>query len=430
MGAVNAVVPHAELEATALEWAAAINAKSPTAQRMLKYAFNLVDDGLVGQQLFAGEATRLAYGTEEAAEGRDAFLEKRPPDWSARPTTTDAIGRPFVRELAAPHASDSAGAPKPWRTRSRLGPEQPWTRPTRARRAAASLASDAVVRGRLDTVERRQRLGLLCLGPDAVLSHEAAARLHGFDRCRPTSWSSPCPDRRGVRGPFIVHTTNSLAAIDRVTIAGWPCTSATRTVIDLARARVDPFRLDAAVDSAVRSGASDPLVLAKRLQHSAGRGRWGVPQLDGLLVDAGGHSVLRAPLPADHETGRASAPTPQVIHRDGDWTYARVDFFFEAQWNRGRGLGTQGPQLAERAGQRRSTAQRATRRRPAGVRIHVGARHPQRPEQVESTMRSRLIKAGLASRHRDQTRRPRARLMTRRWISLVPSPISRILASR
>ncbi|HET9690238.1 MAG TPA: 1,4-dihydroxy-2-naphthoyl-CoA synthase [Acidimicrobiales bacterium] len=85
MGAVNAVVPHASLEAVALEWAAEINAKSPTAQRMLKFAFNLIDDGLVGQQLFAGEATRLAYGTDEAAEGRDAFLEKRAPDWSAYP---------------------------------------------------------------------------------------------------------------------------------------------------------------------------------------------------------------------------------------------------------------------------------------------------------------------------------------------------------
>ncbi len=85
MGMVNAVVPHAELEATALEWAAEINGKSPTAQRMLKYAFNLVDDGLVGQQLFAGEATRLGYGTDEAAEGRDAFLEKRKPDWSDYP---------------------------------------------------------------------------------------------------------------------------------------------------------------------------------------------------------------------------------------------------------------------------------------------------------------------------------------------------------
>ena len=85
MGAVNAVVPHAELERVALEWAKEINGKSPTAIRMLKYAFNLIDDGLVGQQLFAGEATRLAYGSEEAAEGRDAFLEKRPPDWSPFP---------------------------------------------------------------------------------------------------------------------------------------------------------------------------------------------------------------------------------------------------------------------------------------------------------------------------------------------------------
>ncbi|MGH3614007.1 MAG: 1,4-dihydroxy-2-naphthoyl-CoA synthase [Pseudonocardia sp.] len=85
MGMVNAVVPHAELEAAALEWAREINGKSPTAQRMLKYAFNLLDDGLVGQQLFAGEATRLAYMTDEAVEGRDAFLEKREPDWSAYP---------------------------------------------------------------------------------------------------------------------------------------------------------------------------------------------------------------------------------------------------------------------------------------------------------------------------------------------------------
>ncbi len=85
MGMVNAVVPHAELEATALEWAREINGKSPTAQRMLKYAFNLIDDGLVGQQLFAGEATRLAYGTDEAAEGRDSFLDKRSADWNAFP---------------------------------------------------------------------------------------------------------------------------------------------------------------------------------------------------------------------------------------------------------------------------------------------------------------------------------------------------------
>ena len=85
MGAVNEVADHAELENVALQWAKEINAKSPTAQRMLKYAFNLTDDGIVGQQLFAGEATRLAYMTDEALEGRDAFLEKRAPDWSPFP---------------------------------------------------------------------------------------------------------------------------------------------------------------------------------------------------------------------------------------------------------------------------------------------------------------------------------------------------------
>ena len=85
MGMVNKVVPHEELEETGLEWAARICGKSPTAQRMLKYSFNLVDDGLVGQQVLLGEATRLAYMTDEAVEGRDSFLERRTPDWSVFP---------------------------------------------------------------------------------------------------------------------------------------------------------------------------------------------------------------------------------------------------------------------------------------------------------------------------------------------------------
>jgi naphthoate synthase len=85
IGAVNRVVPHAELEKVALEMAKKICSKSPTSLRMLKFAFNAIDDGLVGQQIFAGEATRLAYGTEEAQEGRDAFLEKRPPNWKKFP---------------------------------------------------------------------------------------------------------------------------------------------------------------------------------------------------------------------------------------------------------------------------------------------------------------------------------------------------------
>jgi len=85
MGMGNAVGPHGDLERVALEWARLVNTKSPTAQRMLKFAFNLIDDGLVGQQVFAGEATRLAYMTDEAQEGRDAFLEKRAPDWTPFP---------------------------------------------------------------------------------------------------------------------------------------------------------------------------------------------------------------------------------------------------------------------------------------------------------------------------------------------------------
>jgi len=85
MGMVNAVVPHSELESVALEWAGEIVKKSPNAQRMLKFAFNMIDDGLVGQQIFAGEATRLGYMTDEAQEGRDAFLEKRDPDFGRFP---------------------------------------------------------------------------------------------------------------------------------------------------------------------------------------------------------------------------------------------------------------------------------------------------------------------------------------------------------
>ncbi|ROS61650.1 1,4-dihydroxy-2-naphthoyl-CoA synthase [Frigoribacterium sp. PhB160] len=85
MGAVNRVVPHADLEREALALARVVLTKSPTAIRMLKFAFNATDDGIVGQQVFAGEATRLAYGTDEAVEGRDSFLEKREPDWSPFP---------------------------------------------------------------------------------------------------------------------------------------------------------------------------------------------------------------------------------------------------------------------------------------------------------------------------------------------------------
>ena len=85
MGVVNKAVKHKDLEKVGVEWAAEIMSKSPTSIRMLKYAMNAIDDGLVGQQLFAGEATRLAYASDEAAEGRDAFLQKREPNWAPYP---------------------------------------------------------------------------------------------------------------------------------------------------------------------------------------------------------------------------------------------------------------------------------------------------------------------------------------------------------
>jgi len=85
MGLVNKVVPLAELEATTLEWCRKMLAKSPTALRLLKSAFNAELDGQAGIQELAGNATLLYYLGEEAKEGQRAFLEKRPPDFGKFP---------------------------------------------------------------------------------------------------------------------------------------------------------------------------------------------------------------------------------------------------------------------------------------------------------------------------------------------------------
>lgn len=185
--------------------------------------------------------------------------------------------------------------------------------------------------GAPESVERRQQLGLLSLGRRAVLSHESAARLHGFDRSLPdvvefTMERTGC----GVRTPFTVHTTGFLPAIDCVKVDRWPCTSATRTVIDLARAGIVDRRLEAAIDSAVRSGRSSPIVIANRLVALRGPGRWGAPRLDRLLVDAGGHTMLeRRFLELIRQAG-LPRPMTQVVHRRDGRTVARVDFCFEA----------------------------------------------------------------------------------------------------
>ncbi|REJ37498.1 MAG: 1,4-dihydroxy-2-naphthoyl-CoA synthase [Bacillota bacterium] len=85
MGLVNAVVPLDKLEETTVQWAREILKKSPTAIRFLKAAFNADTDGLAGLQQLAGDATLLFYLTDESKEGKNAFLEKREPDFSKSP---------------------------------------------------------------------------------------------------------------------------------------------------------------------------------------------------------------------------------------------------------------------------------------------------------------------------------------------------------
>ena len=135
--------------------------------------------------------------------------------------------------------------------------------------------------------------------------------------------------RRHSGAPFRVHSTERFPPIDRVKIDGYPCTSATRTIIDLARASIPTVRLEAAIDSAIRSGASAAVVLAKRLADLRGPGRWGARKLDDLLVDSGGHTLLERRFLELMRTAGLPRPTTQVVHRDGGRTFARVDFLFD-----------------------------------------------------------------------------------------------------
>lgn len=179
------------------------------------------------------------------------------------------------------------------------------------------------------TRERALRAGLLWLGPEAMVSHRAAAALHGFERSDPGAVEFQVPRRvRGRQGAFIVHSTAHLGPLDVVDVDGFPVTSATRTVIDLARARVPDVVLEAAIDSAVHSWKSSPAALAERLAELRGRGRWGAPRLDRLLVDAGGHTVLERRFLTLVRSAGLPRPCTQVIHRDGDRRIGRVDFEF------------------------------------------------------------------------------------------------------
>jgi len=187
-----------------------------------------------------------------------------------------------------------------------------------------------VVAGSVDTVERRLHVGLLQLGPGAVVSHEGAGRLHRFDRSRPGAIEfSVERARRNAGVGLIVHSTDTFGPVDRLIVAGFPCTSATRTIIDLARASIARVRLEAAIDSAVRTGASSPEVLAARLAELRGPGWHGARAIDALLPDSGGHTQLERRFLALVRRAELPRPRTQVIHRAGGRTYARVDFLFD-----------------------------------------------------------------------------------------------------
>lgn len=187
-----------------------------------------------------------------------------------------------------------------------------------------------VVAGSADTWYRRLQVGLLALGDDAWVSHEAAAALHGLDRSPPDALEFTVPRSRRRRSPrgATVHTTTQIGPVDVLTIAGFRCASATRTVLDLAAASAKPDRLAAAIDSAMRLHLSAPLVLVERLTDLRGGGRHGVRLLDQLLLDSGGESMLERRFLT--LVRRASLPRPQTqrrIHGDGRHV-ARVDFLY------------------------------------------------------------------------------------------------------
>jgi very-short-patch-repair endonuclease len=200
-----------------------------------------------------------------------------------------------------------------------------------ARRFELAAPGVVVVAGSADTWHRRLSVGLLALGPKAFISHESAAALLGLDRSQASVLAFTVP--RGCRLVELpgatVHTTTHLGSVDVITVAGFRCTSATRTVLDLAADGATSDRLAAAIDSAVRLRLSAPLVIIERLTGLRGPGRRGVRILDQLLVDAGGESLLeRRFLELVRQAGLPRPQTQRRIRSDGRHV-ARVDFVYD-----------------------------------------------------------------------------------------------------
>jgi hypothetical protein len=186
------------------------------------------------------------------------------------------------------------------------------------------------LQGSPDTHRQRLRTGLLCLGERSWVSFEAAAALLGLDRSRAGRVEFTIErGRRPVNAPFVVHTTTRLQPIDHVVVDELRAMSATRTIYDLALARAHPHRLEAAIDSAVRLQLSSPEVILRRLAGLRGSGRWGCLRVEGLMTDAGGHTMLERRFLALVRRAGLPRPRPQVVFRVGGRHIARVDFLFD-----------------------------------------------------------------------------------------------------
>ncbi len=248
--------------------------------------------------------------------------------------------------------------------------------------------------GAADTWLHRLWRGYLELGPGAFISHESAARLHGLDRSVPdrVEFTVPRARRNKVSGATL-HTTKVVGRTDVINIEGFRVSSATRTIIDLARARVAPVRLEAAIDSAVRLGASSPAVLAARLAELRGRGRWGCRLLDQLLEDAGGHTMLERRFLQLCRRWGLPRPRTQVVHRVAGKTVARVDFLF-AEY--GIVIEVSGQKGHSSPAERARDAHRRNELQDLGRAVYEYTWHDvtQREAMVAKTLRARLLAAG------------------------------------
>lgn len=246
------------------------------------------------------------------------------------------------------------------------------------------------LRGSPDTLRRRLRCGLLCLGERSWVSFEAAATLHGLDRSRRDAVEFTIErSRRPAVLPFAVHTTKRLDPIDQVVVDGFRAMSATRTVFDLALARAHPHRVEAAIDSAVRLQLSSPETLRRRLSDLRGSGRWNCRLVEDMLTDSGGHTHLERRFLELVRLAGLPTPRKQVVFRSGGEHVARVDFYFEAFDVVVEVSGQKGhASPAERA----RDAQRRNELQDLGVRVfeYTFDDVTRRADMVRRTLRSRL----------------------------------------